>query len=1082
MSPSFTARLIAKYFIIFLCSVVLVACESSQNTEDTTDTNNDTDLDTIDNLIDNCPSIANTDQTDTDSDGAGDVCDSFPNDANNDIDDDTVSGEIDNCPTVANTDQLDTDMDDIGDACDVNTGSVYHFDFFYNQLSSDTNAFKTAVVSETVTKSDGTIDIGVGVNSTTLDLGDDPTANGRFDVRASYGTSEASLSYNGTNFSSATPTSTDTTVSDDNLANTVTEANDALTFSDESPAVTLSAWGEHNYIGSGRVTLNGVSSTLANVQEQALSVLTAANGNSSDADLNADYGVVILDTVYGDESDSAEAEELVNLFSAVATFAFDGNGAVTLSEGSNYASGVGINDGAITFSTSLPANNGIYTVSPSGAIDIELDGESTFGFTDSEGDLITLGDPNSRLYGVKLGSGVSHASLANTTFDLQGLVIESSNVTLNASTYVGGVIKFSADGTTLTFSGNITKAVAAFSDSALPSVTTETETLSMSSEVITVADNGRFAPIKFTDSGLELDGFYTANGGLLLRLVDTFAQAGGIGGAGLQTNGEIFLLTDAPFNGDLPQVCNELVANSNSCAEYRDINEGEALSFLTNEGQFVTGIWTNGINGSFTELARNNENTAHDFAAINSDAGQSYDDYFITQGLIFGTPVNFIAGQIVESLFTNAPIVDAEVTLLFNDTTVQTDADGRYHFAVREALPFTENLLAASVSAEGYRPREINIGLNNESAIELKEQNAYQYFSPVQLDDGLETAALSDKNINADLINQLMQKVVQQDESLGYRQIHSLLIYKDGALVLEEYNIGNNDFIDFENNITRVTSRPDKQWGRTDKHYIASVNKALTSTVTGLALEAYDLEVDDKISTLLPEKASFFTDPNKAAVSIKHMLTMQLGFTWNEWASNDLSLLWQSNDFTEFLLNRDNAGPETEWVYNSASPNMLLRGLDNTVDGGIRDWAHNNFYSKLGITDYDWISQPDGIPEGGARMHMRPRDMLKVGITYLNNGVWDGEQVIPAQWVEDVSTVQVASFAGDYSYYFWHRTIGDVSYISADGDGGQYINIFPDQNMVIVMTQGNYGEFQLYSDQAKEIMEDYILPAVGSQP
>ncbi|MDG1938078.1 MAG: carboxypeptidase-like regulatory domain-containing protein, partial [Pseudomonadales bacterium] len=814
MSPSFTARLIAKYFIIFLCSVVLVACESSQNTEDTIDTDNDTDLDTINNPIDNCPSIANTDQADTDSDGAGDICDSFPNDANNDIDDDTVSGEIDNCPTVANTDQLGTDMDDIGDACDVNTGSVYHFDFFYNQLSSDTNAFKTAVVSETVTKSDGTIDIGVGVNSTTLDLGDDPTANGRFDVRASYGTSEASLSYNGTNFSSATPTSTDTTVSDDNLANTVTEANDALTFSDESPAVTLSAWGEHNYIGSGRVTLNGVSSTLANVQEQALSVLTAANGNSSDADLNADYGVVILDTVYGDESDSAEVEELVNLFSAVATFAFDGNGAVTLSEGSNYASGVGINDGAITFSTSLPANNGIYTVSPSGAIDIELDGESTFGFTDSEGDLITLGDPNSRLYGVKLGSGVSHASLANTTFDLQGLVIESSNVTLNASTYVGGVIKFSADGTTLTLSGNITKAVAAFSDSALPSVTTESETLSLSSEVITVADNGRFAPIKFTDSGLELEGFYTANGGLLLRLVDTFAQAGGIGGAGLQTNGEIFLLTDAPFNGDLPQVCNELVANSNSCAEYRDINEGEALSFLTNEGQFVTGIWTNGINGSFTELARNNENTAHDFAAINSDAGQSYDDYFITQGLIFGTPVNFIAGQIVESLFTNAPIANAEVTLLFNDTTVQTDADGRYHFAVREALPFTENLLAASVSAEGYRPREINIGLNNESAIELKEQNTYQYFSPVQLDDGLETAALSDKNINADLINQLMQKVVQQDENLGYRQIHSLLIYKDGALVLEEYNIGNDDFIDFENNITRVTSRPDKQWGR----------------------------------------------------------------------------------------------------------------------------------------------------------------------------------------------------------------------------------------------------------------------------
>ncbi len=61
-----------------------------------------------------------------------------------------------------------------------------------------------------------------------------------------------------------------------------------------------------------------------------------------------------------------------------------------------------------------------------------------------------------------------------------------------------------------------------------------------------------------------------------------------------------------------------------------------------------------------------------------------------------------------------------------------------------------------------------------------------------------------------------------------------------------------------------------------------------------------------------------------------------------------------------------------------------------------------NFYSKLGITDYAWESQPDGIPEGGARMDMRPRDMLKVGVTYLNNGVWAGEQVIPTQWVEEV--------------------------------------------------------------------------------
>ncbi|MDA8962933.1 thrombospondin type 3 repeat-containing protein [Pseudomonadales bacterium] len=1091
---------------------------------------NDTDGDGFDNNVDNCPATANPSQLDTDSDTSGDACDAFPNDADNDIDGDGISGDIDNCPAdtnanqldsndngagdacdsattndsdsdgidndvdncpdIANADQLDTDLDNAGDACDadidgdtlanandpdpLNSDSIYHFDFFYNQLSSETNAFKAAVVSETVTQSDGTIDIATGVDSTTLDLGSDEAGTGTFDVRATYATTEESVSYTGADFSAPTPLLAYTTVTDDALANTVSLSNGVLSFTDEATAVNLTAWGKHNFIGSGRATLNGVSTVFASSQEQALSVLSFADGDSSNSDLNADYGVVILDTVYGDDEETLEIEALVNLTSVVGLFAADGSGAATLSDGSSYDSGLSTSDGAVSFSTELPENIS-YSVSLSGAVTVTVDGEPSYGFADSEGDLFTVGDPASRMYGVKLGAGVTNANLAHATFDLQGLVIESSNVTLNATDYVGAVARFNADGTALTLSGTISKAVSAFSDTALPLVTSVTEKINLSSNAITVADNGRLSPITFANSGLELEGFYTANGGLLLRLVNSFAQAGDLDGVGLLAQGSILSLADAPFNGVRPKFCDEIVANVNDCEVYRDIEEGEIIGVLSSEGQIVIGAWSEGVSGSFTTLLRNNENNGQGFADINAAAGNDYEDYYLTQGVLFGTPVDYVTGKIVDSSFLNLPVANAEVTLLFNNTTVKTDSDGHYYIPIREDLPFAQDYLTVSILSDDFRSREINVGLNSENPVQLVANNSYEYFTPAQLDDGLETKALSETDLDIDLINQLMQKVVQQNQSQGYQELHSLLIYKDGALVLEEYNTGNDDFIRFEDNIAIDRSRPDKQWTRTDKHYVASVNKALTSTITGIALDAYDLAVDDKISTLLPDQSSYFADPNKAALSIANMLNMQLGFTWEEWSSNDLSLLWKSTDFTEFLLSRDNAGPGSAWKYNSASPNMLLKGLDNTVDGGIRDWADINFYSKLGITDYDWIAQPDGIPEGGARMHMRPRDMLKVGVTYLNDGVWNGEQVIPAQWVEDVSTVQVA----DYSYFFWHRTIDGVSYLSAEGDGGQYINIFPEQNMVIVMTQGNYSQFQLYSAQADDIMGTYILPPIA---
>lgn len=442
-----------------------------------------------------------------------------------------------------------------------------------------------------------------------------------------------------------------------------------------------------------------------------------------------------------------------------------------------------------------------------------------------------------------------------------------------------------------------------------------------------------------------------------------------------------------------------------------------------------------------------------------------------------------ISGQIINAA-TSEPIANAKVSILVNGPSTYSDNNGEFVFTPQDAATSTIkkinvngfNGVAVSLSHEEYRPMEANVNYGEKTMLKLAESASpnFVYNSPIQLNDGINVATLSAANIDIQQIQEGMDKLFTDE----YREIHSVLIYKDNQLVLEEYLFGNNDTIEFENGVVVDGGPAHIQWSRTEKHYVASINKALTSTLTGIALAQNGISTQDKIANYLPDYAHYFDDPKKAALSFEDCLTMTSGLQWDEWGENDLSLLWQSDDFTDFVLLREGFGPGYEWRYNSALPNLLLKCLDNMNGGNVREWAHENFYSKLGIEDYKWQSQPDGYPEGAARMYLRPRDMLKIGITYLNNGVWQEEQVIPESWVNECFKQKKSTSAGDYSYYFWLRTIGGVPYLSADGDGGNYINIFPEQNMVIVITQGNYSKWPFYVNQVNDLMGKYIVPAI----
>lgn len=440
-----------------------------------------------------------------------------------------------------------------------------------------------------------------------------------------------------------------------------------------------------------------------------------------------------------------------------------------------------------------------------------------------------------------------------------------------------------------------------------------------------------------------------------------------------------------------------------------------------------------------------------------------------------------VSGSVIDAT-TDLPIAGVTITILDDGPSAITDMNGAFNFTESDLIDIEEiNIsgskeIAVSINHLDYHPKETNLALNSRTVSKIKispnDALVYSYNKPVQVNDGLTVGTLEEANLDPQLIQDMMDKLYGD----SYKEVHSVLIYKSGKLVVEEYYLGNNDTIQFENGIKVDNTPAPIQWSRTEKHYVASVNKALTSSVIGIALDQHNVALTAKISTYLPRYSEYFTNPNKGSIDFEDCLTMTAGFKWDEWGSNDLELLWKSDEFGDFLLSRNNLGAQSEWRYNSALPNLMLKAIDEMVEGNVRDWADKNFYQKLGITDYKWQYQPDGYPEGAARMFIRPRDMLKVGITYLNGGQWNGEQVIPASWVAACFEPKVP--ASDYSYYFWIRKVDGETYLSADGDGGNYINIFPEQDMVVVFTQGLYLQWPTYVNQAYDMMKNYILPAV----
>jgi CubicO group peptidase (beta-lactamase class C family) len=290
--------------------------------------------------------------------------------------------------------------------------------------------------------------------------------------------------------------------------------------------------------------------------------------------------------------------------------------------------------------------------------------------------------------------------------------------------------------------------------------------------------------------------------------------------------------------------------------------------------------------------------------------------------------------------------------------------------------------------------------------------------------------------------------------------IHSLLIVRNGYVVLDAY------FYPF-------------QAGQV--HDAASVTKSITSTLIGIAIAEHKLSsVHEPVLSLFPDRKVDNHDNLKDRITIGHLLSMTSGLDCHvERGEITLKEMMQSKNWVQFMLDLPMvAEPGSKFEYCSGGMHLLSGIISQSTGTSALEFARRELFHPLGIDDVIWPSDPQGVSYGWGDLHLQPRDMAKIGYLWLNNGRWDGRQILLVDWM--LSATQPHSppniGSGEYGYGLWVYPERNPPLYEALGRGGQRISVVPGKNVIVVFTGGEFEPGDIGKFIGESIKSDQPLP------
>lgn len=290
-----------------------------------------------------------------------------------------------------------------------------------------------------------------------------------------------------------------------------------------------------------------------------------------------------------------------------------------------------------------------------------------------------------------------------------------------------------------------------------------------------------------------------------------------------------------------------------------------------------------------------------------------------------------------------------------------------------------------------------------------------------------------EQSMNSSILDDMIQYIEDSEAPM-----HGLVVTRNGYIVTEGY------------------------WSYytvNSPHHLFSCTKSFTGALIGIAIkEGFIDNVSQHVLDFFPDITVENLDTRKESMTLEHVLTMTTGLDWNEWnnsyedPTNMYNQMFGSSNPIQFFLDLPMVfDPGTHWVYTTGASHLLSAIIQKSTNMTTRAFAQEYLFNPLNMTIGTWNVDSQGINNGGTQLYITPRAMAKLGLLYLNNGSWNNQQILPADWVLQSSYAHANIAQGvDYGYQWWIESSLGIYY--AVGSNGQYIYVSPEYNVVVSMT------------------------------